>query len=184
MYEEKNFKFRFGTLLVAAMLLLGSSSVVAFAAEDTTEPKFGDILCSEGGITVFYGNPYENAEEARAVEEKATRGPAYNTIWVDPYTATIESISIPASPSYSLTYYTIGQVTTDPLQRSYVYVYRPDGTVGFIWEMDSGTQEIGGRKIGTKVLPSSAYAWTSGELTLTWDVETGASGARMNFWAW
>lgn len=50
--------------------------------------------------------------------------------------------------------------------------------------MNSGTQEIGGRKIGTTVLPSSAYKWTSGTLKLRWDVETGASGARMNFLAW
>lgn len=80
-----------------------------------------------------------------------------------------------------MTYYTIGQVTTSPLERSYVYVYRPDGSVGFIWQMDSETQEICGRKIGTTVLPNSAYTWTSGSLKLTWDVETGASGARMNF---
>lgn len=182
--KGKNFKLRLGALLVAIMLFMSSSSIVAFAAGDKTEPEFGDVLYSENGITVFYGNPYENREAARAVEEQAARGPAYNTIWVDAYTASNKEISIQASSSYTLTYYTIGQVTTSPLERSYVYVYRPDGSVGFIWEMNSGTQEIGGRTIGTRVQPNTPYAWSSGELTLRWDVETGASGARINFWAW
>ncbi len=177
-----NFKFRFSLILVAILLFAASS--VAYANNDTVKPEFGDIICSDEGITVFYGNPYENPELAKEIEEQASNGPAYNTIWVDAYSSANKTIGIPASTSYSLTYYTIGQVTESPLERSYVYVYRPDGSVGFIWEMNSGTQEIGGRKIGTTVLPSSAYKWTSGTLKLRWDVETGASGARMNFLAW
>lgn len=106
------------------------------------------------------------------------------SLWVDSYSSADKTISISASSSYSLTYYTIGQVTTSPLQSSHVYVYRPDGTVGFIWEMDKETQEIGGRVIGTSVLPNKPYEWTYGTLDLRWKVETGASGARMNFWAW
>lgn len=181
--KKKSFRLRF-TALLTLLSLFALSSLCVSAAEDTTKPEFGDILYSENGITVFYGNPYENKEEAKKVEEQAVRGPAYNTIWVDAHTKKNESISISASSSYPLTYYTVGQVTTSPLLRSYVYVYRPDGSVGFIWKMSSETQEIGGRKIGSKVLPDDAVTWTSGRLKLRWDVETGDSGARMNFWAW
>ena len=179
----KSFKSRFVALCVATLLAC-SSSAVAYAAEDETAPEFGDILYSDNGVTVFYGNPYENKEEAKQVEAQVARGPAYNTQWVDAHSSSDKRIGIRASSSYPLTYYTIGQVTTSPLKRSYVYVYRPDGSVGFIWQMNSGTQEIGGRKIGSTDLPNGAVTWTSGELQLRRDVETGDSGARINFWAW
>lgn len=181
--KNRNFKFRFVALFSAAMMLFASSSV-AFASEADAQHEFGDVLYSDNGITVFYGNPYENEEAAEAAEAKATRSLKYTQQWVDANTSSDKRIIISASSSNPLTYYTIKQETTSPLRRSYVYVYRPDGSVGFIWQMNSGNQEIKDRVIGTRVLPNKAYAWTSGYLQLRWDVETGSSGARMNLWAW
>lgn len=177
----KNLKTRFGAFLVAASLLATSVTVNAAPQE---QPQFGDILYSDDGVTVFYGNPYKNKEEAQKIEEAVARGPAYSQQWIDANTSADKRISIPASSSYPLTYYTIKQETTSFVKRSYVYVYRPDGSVGFIWEMDSGTQEIRDRVIGSRTLPNSPVTYTSGSLELRWDVETGDSGARMNLWAW
>lgn len=64
--KRKNLKFRFNALL-AAIMLFGISSVV-YANDDTPRPEFGDIFYSEEGITVFYGNPYENEELAKEIE--------------------------------------------------------------------------------------------------------------------
>lgn len=115
-----NFKFRFSLILVAILLFAASS--VAYANNDTVKPEFRDIICSDEGITVFYGNPYENPELAKEIEEQASNGPAYNTIWVDAYSSANKTIGIPASTSYSLTYYTIGQVT-ESLLRGHMSMY-------------------------------------------------------------
>lgn len=181
--KVRNFKKRISLLL--AVIIAFSMVNIAFAAEDEISSKqFGDILYSDNGITVFYGNPHENEEAAKAVETQAVRSLQYDQIWIDANTSADETISIPASSSNSITYYTIRQETTSALQSSHVFVFRPDGSTGFIWEMSNNTQEIADRVVGTTTLPNNTYTWTSGSLKLRWKVETGNSGARMNLWAW
>lgn len=185
--KHKKFGIRLSSLLLTVFIIFSSISVVFAVEIDETEKAlkhFGKILSVNNGVTVFYGNPYENEAEAKAIEAKAARSLQYDQVWVDAYHSSNEFINIPASSSNPITYYTIRQETTSPLHSSNVYVSRPDGTTGFIWEMSNTTQEIADRRVGTKIEPNRAYAWTYGTLKLRWQVETGASGARMNLWVW
>ena len=181
--KVRNFKTRLSCLL--AIMIVFSMNTIAFASENETPSKqFGDVLYVDDGITVFYGNPHENEEAAKAVESQSARSLQHNQVWIDANTSADRTISIPASSSSPITYYTIRQETTAPLESSHVYVFRPDGSTGFVWQMNNTTHEIKDRVVGTKVLPNKAYAWTSGSLKLRWKVETGNSGARMNLWVW
>lgn len=185
--KHTKFSVRLSSLLLAIIIIFASSSMVFASEVDSTKTslkQFGEILYVDNGVTVFYGNPYENELSAKAIEAKVTRSLRHDQVWVDAYHSSNEFINIPASSSNPITYYTIRQETSSPLHSSNVYVFRPDGTTGFIWEMSNTTQEIADRRVGTKVEPNRAYAWTYGTLTLRWQVETGASGARMNLWVW
>lgn len=106
--KNKTFKM---LSLVLAVVMIFSMSTVAFAAEaESTDnvAEFGDILYSDDGVTVFYGNPNENIELAEQVEAQA-RSLQYDYAWVDANTYTTRYISIPASTANPLTYYTIKQ---------------------------------------------------------------------------
>lgn len=182
-------KFKVQISLLLSVIMIFSMNAVAFASEahmstKTSSKQFGDILYSDDGVTVFYGNPNENKVTAKTIEEQVIRGLQYDQVWINAHRSEDVMISIEASSSDPITYYTIRQETTSPLQSSYVYVIRPDGSTGFVWEMDSTTQEIKDRVVGIRENSNKAYTWTSGWLDLRWKVETGDSGARMNLWVW
>lgn len=193
MMKHKNFIVRFSFLL-AVVMLFSSLSTVAFAAEANDESaKFGDILYVDEGVTVFYGNPYESEETAQAaevVEQQATRALQHDYIWVDANTIDDKRISIPASTTNPITYFTVRQESSGSVPRSYVYVYRPDSTGSTCLILDwcgQKTVESANNVVSTRVLVNeynNVYTWTSGQLSLRWDVETGNSGARMNLWVW
>lgn len=70
--KNKTFKM---LSLVLAVVMIFSMSTVAFAAEaESTDnvAEFGDILYSDDGVTVFYGNPNENIELAEHQNEMET----------------------------------------------------------------------------------------------------------------
>ena len=191
--KHKNFIVRFSFIL-AVVMLFTSLSTVAFAAEANDESaKFGDILYVDEGVTVFYGNPYENEEtalEAKAIEQEATRALQHNYAWVNANTIADKRISIPASTTNPITYFTVRQESSGSVPRSYVYVYRPDSTGSVCLILNwcgQSTVESPDNVVSTRVLVNeirNEYTWTSGQLSLRWDVETGNSGARMNLWVW
>lgn len=179
--------------LVMAVAMLTSVNTVAFAmdAEPTDNvAEFGDILYSDNGITVFYGNPSENEELAEQIEAQATSSLQYDNIWVNAYTTTTRYAYINATTSNPLTYYTVRQEANSPVESSWVTVKRPtnDGYCFMVSWDGKTTVESADNIISTSTLWNSAfnkkYAWTTGTLTLTWAVTTGSSGARMNLWAW
>ena len=186
----KNIKVQISLLL--AVIMLFSMSTVAFAAENTdNESHFGDILYSDNGITVFYGNPNENEELAEEVEAQSARSLQYDNIWVDANTTATRYAYIDATASNPLTYYTVRQEATSPVTRSRIIITRPNNDDTCFFEDWDGlsTYEKADQIISTSVLckePGNMkkYAWTSGTLTLKWMVTTGNSGARMNLWAW
>lgn len=172
-------------ILLFAVMQIFSTVSISFAAEEENPTwQFGDVLYADENIAVFYGNPYEDENATRTVETHATYGLEYDQIWANSYTSKNQTISIPASSNNPLTYFTATQETDGDVQKSIIYVFRPDGSTCFIWDMGDSYFEARDRVIGAKVLPSKAYAWTSGSLTLRWNVETGSNGARMNLWAW
>ena len=186
----KNFKAKLSLLL--AVIMLFSLNTVAFAAETSdSSSEFGDILYADNGITVFYGNPEENKELAEEIEEKATRSLQYDNIWVDAHTSVVRYAYITASSSNPITYFTVRQEATSPVEYSQVVVTRPnnDGICyGATW---SGLKnnKVSDLVISTSVLwdepfGGNVYTHTSGTLTLKWNITTGDSGARMNLWAW
>lgn len=188
----KNVVSKVASLVLTATMLTSTSSV-AFAADvDLTHDanEFGDVLYSSNGITVFYGNPSENEELARQIESQATRSLQYDNVWVDAYTSTTGYAYINATSSNPLTYYTVRQEASSPVESSWVTIMRPtnDGYC-FMASWDGlTTVESADNIISTSTLWNSAfnkkYSWTTGTLTLTWSVTTGSSGARMNLWAW
>ena len=191
--KHKKIIVRFSFLL-AVIMLFTSFSTVAFAAEtNENTAKFGDILYVDEGVTVFWGNPYESKEatlEAKAIEEKATRAMQYSDILVDANTIADKRISIPATTSNSITYFTVRQESSASVPRSYIYVYRPDENGSVCLILNWGGQktiEAANKVVSTTTLAlegNSPYTWTSGKLSLRWDVETGSSGARINLWVW
>lgn len=183
--KTKNFKMRLSVLLAAVMIFAFNS--VAFAAEPETvskEKKFGDVLYSDDGVVVFYGNPNDNEVVAEEIEAKANRSLRHDQAWVDAYTSAYKTIKIAASSSNPITYYTVRQESAGGVEKSTISVLRPDGTTTFIWDMGSGYKEVADRVVGASNNTSAAIAWTYGYLTLNWNVETNGAGARMNLWVW
>lgn len=192
--KHKNFIVRFSFIL-AVVMLFTSLSTVAFAAEVNDESaKFGDILYVDEGVTVFYGNPHENeesAQSAKIIEQNATRALQHNYIWMDANTSNgNKRMSIPASISNPITYFTVRQEASGNVPRSYVYVYRPDtnGSTCLILNLSGkSTVESANNVVSTVTQANeynNVYTWTSGLLTVRWDVQTGNSGARLNLWVW
>lgn len=186
--KNKTFKM---LSLVLAVVMIFSMSTVAFAAEaESTDnvAEFGDILYSDDGVTVFYGNPNENIELAEQVEAQA-RSLQYDYAWVDANTYTTRYISIPASTANPLTYYTIKQEADSLVLVSDISVQRPmnDGyCLTLNWDettyMAAEDCTISSSTMWGEWNP--AYAWTEGTLDITWTVQTGSSGARLCVWAW
>lgn len=177
--------------LFIAILMIFSTMSVAFAAEapDTTS-EFGDVLYSGDGITVFYGNPADNEELAEEIETQYTRSLQYDNVWVDAYTSGTRYAYITASSSNPITYFNIKQESNSAVPYSRVTVTRPtgDGTCYYSnWDGYS-TYQTSDMVISTSTLWNQPffeeYEWTTGTLKLTWNVETGSSGARMCLWAW
>lgn len=171
------------SIFMVLVMMFSSLSVIAFASENNNL-SFGDVLYSENGITVFYGNPNENLEGAQLVEKQNTRGMQYDQSWVAANSSADRTISIPASSSNSITYYTVRQETDGNVSSSYVYVFRPDGTACLTWNMGSSYNEISNRVVGTSSSPNSTYTWTNGIFSLRWKVTTGSNPARINLWVW
>ena len=189
--KNKTFLVRFSFIL-AVVMLVTSLSTVAFAAETNSDvSEFGDIIYVDEGVTVFYGNPYESEESeqaAKLAEQMATRALRHDYIWVDAYTDLTDTISIPASTSNPITYFTVRQESSISVPRSYVYVYRPDGSTCMILDLcGKSTIESADNVVSTTLLANeirNEYTWNSGQLSLRWDVETRGSGARINLWVW
>lgn len=130
------------SLMLAAVMMVLSLTPTVFAAEldtnvsaqkETSTMQFRDALYADDDIAVFYGNPHENKLAAEIVENDAvqTASLRHDYIWVDAHTSTYRSVSIPASSSNPITYCTIKQEADTSVPRSYVYMDRPDGTLGF-----------------------------------------------------
>lgn len=188
----KNTTFKLISLVLAVVMLF-SMSIVAFATETKSTDdvaEFGDILYSDDGITVFYGNPSENEELAEQIEAEASRSLQYNNIWVDANTSTTRTMSIQATTSNPLTYFTVKQEAESPVISSRVVVKRPtgDGECLVAYWNERADAESNDNVISTSTLwdqwPFDKYEWTTGYLTATWYVTTGDSGARLCMWAW
>jgi len=184
-------KFKAFVSLFIAILMIFSTMSVAFAAESPdTVTEFGDVLYSGEGITVFYGNPSENEELAEEIENQYARSLQYDYAWVDAYDSGTYYAYITASTSNPITYFNIKQESNSAVPYSRVTVTRPtnDGRCYYsVWDGRSEYQTED-MVISTSTLWNqgflSAYKWTTGTLTLRWDVEAGSSGARMCLWAW
>lgn len=182
----------FLSLFISVIMILSTTSV-AFAA-DTPDSKleFGDVICSENGITVFYGNPADNEELAKEIEEQyAARSLQYDNSWVNANTSTTRYLYITASASNPITYFNIKQESTSAVPRSRVTVQRPnnDGICYTSSWNGRSTYQTSDLVISSSTLANepfglNKYTWKSGTLKLTWTVETGSSGARMCLWAW
>lgn len=180
--------------LFVAILMVFSTASIAFAAEvpDTTS-DFGSVLYSGDGITVFYGNPADNEELAGEIEAQyATTASVlqYDNAWVDAYTSKTAYAYITASTSKPITYFNIKQESNSAVPVSRITVQRPNND-GYCyvstWDGRS-TYQTDDMVISTSTLWNQGflnkYAWKSGTLKLTWNVETGSSGARICLWAW
>ena len=179
------------SILLTTMLLLSANTAVYAVEEDDSTLKFGDVLYSGNGITVFYGNPNGNEELVAKIEAQAARSLQYDNIWVNANTSTTRYASIDATSSNPITYFTIKQESNSTVPYSRVVVNRPNNDgVCYHGNWDNTTnKEVSDIVISTSVLwdepfGMNKYAWTDGTLSLMWDVETGDSGARMNLWAW
>lgn len=178
-------------LLVAVIMTFASVSVAFAADTSNSSANFGDVLYADEGITVFYGNPTENEELAKEVEAQYSRSLQYSYIWVDANKSATRYCYITASSSNPITYFTIRQESNSSVPRSRILVTRPqnNGTCYYsVWD-GAATKEVSDLVISTNVLWNepfgfNKYTWTSGTLTLRWDVQTGSSGARMCLWAW
>lgn len=118
------------SVFVAILMTFSTASVVFAAEVFDTSSQFGDILYSNEGITVFYGNPADNEELAKKIENQYTRSLMYDYIWVDAYTTATRYAYITASSSNPITYFTVRQESDSEVTRSRVRVTRPgdDGT--------------------------------------------------------
>lgn len=178
--------------LCIAIMMIFSTMSVAFAAESSeSTTKFGDVLYSDEGVTVFYGNPADNKELAEEIEAQyAARSLQYDNAWVDAYKSKTVYVEITATSSNPLTYFNIKQEPNSSVPVSRITVRRPtnDGNC-YIGTWDGrSTYQTDDMVISTSTLWNQPffeeYAWTSGTLQLIWTVETGSSGARMCLWAW
>lgn len=184
--KHKILKTRLSILLAVLFSIFSITPTVC--AEETSKSEFGDILYADQGVTVLYGNPYENEEATKLAETRAARSLRHDYIWIDAYTATYKTVSIPATTDNPITYFTIKQESTSAVERSYVTVFRPDNSTCLMVNLEGQTTiEAADKVVSTKVLQyefNNKYAWTSGSLKLGWDVETSDSGARMNILVW
>lgn len=178
--------------LIISVIMIFSTASIAFAADSShSNLEFGDVICSEDGITVFYGNPADNEELAKKIEEQhVARSLQYDNSWVDANTSTTRYLYITASSSNPITYFNIKQESTSAVPRSRVTVQRPnnDGICYTASWNGRSTYQTEDLIISSSTLWDQPffekYTWKSGTLKLTWTVETGNSGARMCLWAW
>lgn len=188
----KTKKFRIQISLILAVVMLFSMSTVAFAAEvPENTAQFGDVLYEDAGMTIFYGNPAEHTSLAEEFEtQAAARALQHNYIWVDANSYKNASAKIYASSSNPITYFTVRQESNSAVSQSRVRVERPDGSICYIGSWDGlANYEQANLVISTEVLwnepfGNDVYTWTSGTLTVNWNVIAGSSGARLNLWAW
>ena len=178
--------------LFVAILMAFSTAAVSFAEEvPDTASQFGDVLYADEGIVVFYGNPDDNEELAEEIENQYARSALqYDGVWVDAHTSTVRTISIDATSSNPLTYFNIKQEADSPVTRSRVTVQRPNNDgICYTSSWDGrSTYQTEDMVISTSTRWNQpffkTYPWKTGTLKLTWTVETGNSGARINMWAW
>lgn len=185
------------------LAMLFAMNTVSFAADDTSKAQFGDVLYADDEIAVFYGNPNENAETAEAaasieaqatdaIEAQATaRSLRHDYIWVDANTTADKHVDIYASADQPISYVNVKQEANNAVSRSRVDVRRPDNRSYCLvvnWDGQKTIQSadivVSSTVLWTEPYPGNVVKYTSGYLRISWDVETGGSGARLNVWVW
>ncbi len=180
--------------------MLFAMNTVSFAADDTSKAQFGEVLYADDEIAVFYGNPNEDAEAAASIEAQTTdsieaqaaaRSLRHDYIWVDANTATDKSVDIYASANEPISYVNVKQEADKAVSRSRVDVRRPDNRSYCLvlnWDGQKTIQSsdivVSSTVLWTEPYPGNVVKYTSGYLRISWDVETGGSGARLNVWVW